>query len=102
MQFITESFVSSFRQLYQLLSYLLFFFNVMYGLVMCMLRSFSVFIFTTLMLFRLDWDVYMRGLEGWDTGIVHVHMGIVCTHVMFLPMWHNVYMYNMYACLCEY
>ena len=24
--------------------------------------------FTMVMLFRLDWDVYMRGLEGWDMG----------------------------------
>ena len=24
--------------------------------------------FTMVMLFRIDWDVYMRGLEGWDTG----------------------------------
>ena len=35
---------------------------------MCVLRVFAVCVFTVVMLFRLDWDVYMRGLEGWDTG----------------------------------
>jgi hypothetical protein len=35
---------------------------------MCFLRVFGVFMFTMVMLFRLDWDVYMRGLEGWDMG----------------------------------
>ena len=35
---------------------------------MCVLRVFAVIIFTMVMLFRIDWDVYMRGLEGWDTG----------------------------------
>ena len=31
-------------------------------------------VFTVIMLFRTDWDVYMRGLEGWDVGNnVHSH-----------------------------
>ena len=72
----TLPFVSLFRQLYQLLSYLLFFFNVMYGIIMCMLRIFGVVIFTCVMLFRLDWDIYMRGLEGWDTGNVYVYFDL--------------------------
>ena len=56
------------RRLYQLVSYILFFFNVIFGIVMCCLRVFGVVIFTCVMLFRIDWDVYMRGLEGWDIG----------------------------------
>ena len=35
---------------------------------MFVLRIFGVFIFTCVMMFRIDHDVYMRGLEGWDTG----------------------------------
>ena len=35
---------------------------------MCFLRVFGVVIFTVVMLLRMDWDVYMRGLEGWDVG----------------------------------
>ena len=35
---------------------------------MCVLRVFALMMFTMVMLFRIDWDVYMRGLEGWDTG----------------------------------
>ena len=56
------------RRIYDVLTYVFFFFNVIFGVVMCFLRVFGVFIFTMVMLFRLDWDVYMRGLEGWDTG----------------------------------
>ena len=48
--------------------YFFFFFNVIFGFVMCFLRLLGVVIFTAIMLFRLDWDVYMRGLEGWDMG----------------------------------
>ena len=57
-----------YRQIYDVLTYIFLFFNVIFGVVMCFLRVFGVFIFTMVMLFRLDWDVYMRGLEGWDTG----------------------------------
>ena len=57
------------RWLYQILTYFFFFYNVIFGFVMCFLRVFAVLIFTVVMLFRLDWDVYMRGLEGWDTGL---------------------------------
>ena len=56
------------RRIYDVLTYVFFFFNVIFGVVMCFLRVFGVFIFTMVMLFRLDWDVYMRGLEGWDMG----------------------------------
>jgi hypothetical protein len=56
------------RWLYHILTYFLFFFNAIFGLVMCVLRGLGVVIFTAVMLFRLDWDVYMRGLEGWDMG----------------------------------
>ena len=56
------------RSIYDVLTYVFFFFNVIFGVVMCFLRVFGVFMFTMVMLFRLDWDVYMRGLEGWDTG----------------------------------
>ena len=64
---------------------------------MCFLRVFGVFIFTMVMLFRLDWDVYMRGLEGWDTGkhvrgysslppsSLHDNVGVVVTINMLLP-----------------
>ena len=60
--------VCVFRWLYQLLAYFLFFFNVIFGVVMCFLRILGVVVFTLVMLCRLDWDVYMRGLEGWDIG----------------------------------
>ena len=56
------------RQLFNVLTYVFMFFNVIFGFVMCFLRVFGVLIFTCVMLFRLDWDVYMRGLEGWDMG----------------------------------
>ncbi len=56
------------RRVYQILAYVLFFFNVIYGFVMCLLRLLGMVIFTIVMLFRMDHDVYMRGLEGWDTG----------------------------------
>ena len=35
---------------------------------MSFLRVFASFMFTIVMYVRLDWDVYMRGLEGWDFG----------------------------------
>ena len=57
------------RWLYQIFTYFFFFFNVIFGFVMCVLRVLGVVIFTVVMLFRLDWDVYMRGLEGWDMGM---------------------------------
>ena len=60
--------VSLCRSLYQILSFIFFFFNVIYGIVMCFLRVFAMVIFTIVMLFRIDRDVYMRGLEGWDVG----------------------------------
>ncbi len=56
------------RSVYQILSFVFFFFNVIYGIVMCFLRVFGMVIFTIVMLFRMDRDVYMRGLEGWDVG----------------------------------
>ena len=40
---------------------------------MCVMRIFALMMFTMVMLFRIDWDVYMRGLEGWDTG-THVYI----------------------------
>ena len=66
------------RWLCQILAYFLFFFNVIFGLVMCILRVFGMLIFTVVMLFRLDWDVYMRGLEGWDTGIWYMYFIVCC------------------------
>lgn len=54
--------------LYNLVAYVLFFFNVIFGVASCFLRIFGVFMFTAVMQFRMDWDVYMRGLEGWDLG----------------------------------
>ncbi len=54
--------------IYQILAYVLFFFNFMFGFCMCLLRVFALTMFTIVMLFRVDVDVYMRGLEGWDTG----------------------------------
>ncbi len=56
------------RSVYQILSFVFFFFNVIYGIVMCFLRVFGMLVFTIIMLFRMDRDVYMRGLEGWDVG----------------------------------
>ena len=32
--------------------------------------------FTMVMYFRIDWDVYMRGLEGWDFGMWEVIYGV--------------------------
>ncbi len=57
-----------YRSLYQVFIFIFFFFNSIYGVVLCFLRIFGSVIFTVVMLFRLDWDVYMRGLEGWDVG----------------------------------
>ena len=54
------------------MAYFLFFFNGIFGFVMCILRGVGVIIFTAVMLFRLDWDIYMRGLEGWDMGKTHI------------------------------
>ena len=56
----------SYRNLFNILTYVFLFFNVIFGVVICFLRVFGVFVFSNVMLFRLDWDVYMRGLEGWD------------------------------------
>ena len=70
------------RWLYQILTYFFFFFNVIFGFVMCVLRALGVVIFTVVMLFRLDWDVYMRGLEGWDMGMWYtsIHPLSICIH----------------------
>lgn len=57
-----------FRHLYMLVTYLVLFFNIIYSVAFCILRVLVSFIFTVVMLFRLDRDVYMRGLEGWDLG----------------------------------
>ena len=56
------------RGLYYFLSYFLLFFNVIFAVVMGFLRVVGALIFTVVMYMRLDWDVYMRGLEGWDFG----------------------------------
>ena len=40
----------------------------MFGMVLSYLRVFASFMFTIVMYMRIDWDVYMRGLEGWDFG----------------------------------
>ena len=53
---------------YQFLIYVFFFFNVIFAAVMSFLRVFASLMFTIVMYVRLDWDVYMRGLEGWDFG----------------------------------
>ena len=58
------------------MAYFLFFFNGIFGFVMCILRGVGVIIFTAVMLFRLDWDIYMRGLEGWDMGKTHYTVAI--------------------------
>ena len=46
--------------------------------------------FTMVMLFRIDWDVYMRGLEGWDTGTyvftVHVELEVVGVMYVLSPL----------------
>jgi hypothetical protein len=70
------------RWLYDILAYFLFFFNGIFGFVMCILRGVGVVIFTAVMLFRLDWDIYMRGLEGWDTGhrTYMAYMYVECTY----------------------
>ena len=66
---------------------------------MCFLRVFGVFMFTMVMLFRLDFDVYMRGLEGWDFGVfvcvcMYVYTYGVCTMAcMYMCM-------HMYMCEC--
>ena len=44
------------------------FFNFIFALIMGVLRVLGCVIFTMVMFMRLDWDVYMRGLEGWDFG----------------------------------
>ena len=35
---------------------------------MCFLRALGVVMFLMVSSFRLDKDVYMRGMEGWDIG----------------------------------
>ena len=50
---------------------------------MCFLRVFGVVVFTVVMLFRMDWDVYMRGLEGWDMGIYYAYMYILPAIINF-------------------
>ncbi|XP_064405982.1 receptor for retinol uptake stra6-like [Halichondria panicea] len=73
-----------FKSLYQILSFIFFFFNVIYGIVMCFLRVFAMVMFTIVMLFRIDRDVYMRGLEGWDVGyrtfIGYMYMEVTNNH----------------------
>ena len=56
------------RSVYLLFTYFFFFFNFLSALVLACLRVFGSFMFTMVMFFRIDWDVYMRGLEGWDIG----------------------------------
>ena len=57
---------------------------------MCVLRVFAVIIFTMVMLFRIDWDVYMRGLEGWDTGTYafncHVKLDVIGVMHVLSPL----------------
>lgn len=56
------------RRLYILCTYLLLGFNVLYGGAMSFLRILGSLVFNICMVFRLDRDLYMRGLEGWDLG----------------------------------
>eukprot|EP00731_Ephydatia_muelleri_P028987 Em0020g631a len=56
------------RRLLQVVTYFIFFYNVMFGAVMCFLRALGVVMFIMVSSFRLDKDVYMRGMEGWDLG----------------------------------
>lgn len=58
------------RRLYLLVTYLGLFFDVIYSMAMSILRILSSFIFSCVMVFRLDRDLFMRGLEGWDLGKV--------------------------------
>lgn len=61
-----------------LVSYLVLFFDVIYSVATCILRVLGPLIFNIVMLFRLDRDVYMRGLEGWDLGEQLMSSPIVC------------------------
>ena len=56
------------RGLYYTALYFMTFFNFIFALIMGVLRVLGCVIFTMVMFMRLDWDVYMRGLEGWDFG----------------------------------
>ena len=76
------------RWLYHILTYFFFFFNAIFGFVMCVLRVFAVGVFTVVMLFRLDWDVYMRGLEGWDTGTYIIISTLYQLYCSQFPLWH--------------
>jgi len=60
--------VFPFRRLYILSTYLLLGFNVLYAGAMSFLRILGALVFNICMVFRLDRDLYMRGLEGWDLG----------------------------------
>ena len=58
----------SYRRLYMLTTYVSLFFDVIYSLAMSVLRILGPFVFNSVMVFRLDRDLYLRGLEGWDLG----------------------------------
>ena len=51
-----------------LVTYLVLFFDVIYSMAMAILRVLGTLIFNIVMVFRLDRDLYLRGLEGWDLG----------------------------------
>ena len=57
------------RRLLQVVTYFTFFYNVMFGAIMCFLRALGVVMFIMVSSFRLDKDVYMRGMEGFDLGM---------------------------------
>ena len=56
------------RQIYFLVDFILFFFNVLLGFISCIRRILFSMIFGTILISRLDRPLLMRGYERFDAG----------------------------------
>ena len=63
------SFLFSFRQLFAIMSYFYFFYNVIVGLFGCVRRIFKGMILGTVFLSRIDRTSLTQGFQTWDWGM---------------------------------
>ena len=92
--------LSVYSHLYLLFTYFFLFFDVIYSIVVAVLRFLGPLFFSIIMLFRLDRDLYFRGMEGWDlseltTPLVWDTIGHDCGFD-YCPVGHRTYVGYLY------
>ena len=65
---------SSCRRLYHWFTYMLFIYNAIIGLLVAAMRLLTSFLFSLVLVIRLDILIMKQGLEFWDTGELNQHV----------------------------